>query len=56
MLDDIGLVTGGFHRIRMVSQEDEHLTMFRTRYGQFKYKVMPFGLTNGPAVGLEKGS
>jgi len=38
-----------FHKIRM-DPESEHLTTFRTRYGNFQYKVLPFGLTNGPAT------
>jgi hypothetical protein len=38
-----------FHKIRL-DPESEHLTAFRTRYGNFHYKVMPFGLTNGPAT------
>ena len=38
-----------FHKIRLMTESDEELTTFRTRYGAFKYKVLPFGLTNGPA-------
>jgi transposase InsO family protein len=38
-----------FYRVR-ISEEDEDLTTFRTRFGSFKYRVMPFGLTNGPAT------
>jgi len=28
----------------------EDLTIFRTRYGTYKYKVLPFRLINGPAT------
>jgi transposase InsO family protein len=38
-----------FHRLRMMSPDDENLTTFATRLGNFKYQVMPFGLTNAPA-------
>jgi hypothetical protein len=37
-----------FHRIRM-NEEDEDLTIFRTRFGSFKYRVISFRLTNRPA-------
>ena len=38
-----------FHRIR-IDAESEELTIFRTRYGSYKYKVLLFGLTNRPAT------
>ncbi|GJT47142.1 reverse transcriptase domain-containing protein [Tanacetum coccineum] len=33
-----------------VHDDDISKTLFRTRYGHFKFTVMPFGLTNAPAV------
>ncbi|EDO02460.1 hypothetical protein SS1G_04936 [Sclerotinia sclerotiorum 1980 UF-70] len=39
----------GFHLIRM-KEGEEWKTVFRTRYGLYKYQVMPFGLTNAPAI------
>ena len=30
--------------------ESVDLTIFRTRYGSYKYKVLPFRLTNGPTT------
>jgi hypothetical protein len=38
-----------YHLIR-IKEGDEHKTVFRTRYGQLKYRVMPFGLTNARAT------
>jgi len=31
-----------------IEEGDQYKAMFRTRYGQFKYRVMPFWLINGP--------
>jgi len=38
-----------FHQIR-IDPRSKDLTIFRTRYGTYKYKVLPFRLTNGPAM------
>jgi transposase InsO family protein len=39
-----------FNRIRMATQEDEELTTFTTKYGNYQYRVLPFGLTGGPST------
>jgi hypothetical protein len=39
----------GFHRIQ-IHLDSEDMTIFRTRYGSYKYKVMPLRLTNRPAT------
>jgi len=39
----------GFHLI-WVQEGDKWKTVFRTRYGLFKFQVMPFGLTNAPST------
>lgn len=39
----------GFHLMRMVIGH-EKFTVFRTKFGQYKYIVMPFGLTNAQAT------
>jgi len=38
-----------FYQIR-IDPRSKDLTIFRTRYGTYKYKVLPFGLTNGLAI------
>ena len=39
----------GYNNVR-ITDGQEWLTAFRTRYGSFEYLVMPFGLTNAPAT------
>ncbi|GKG44378.1 putative reverse transcriptase domain-containing protein, partial [Tanacetum coccineum] len=36
-----------------VHEEDIPKTVFRMRYGHFKFTVMPFGSTNAPAVFMD---
>ena len=42
-------LTSAYYRIR-ICERDEWKTVFRTRYGHFKYQVMLIGLTNAPAT------
>ncbi len=42
-------LTNIYHQMR-IREGDEWKTVFRTRYGHFKYQVMPFGLINAPAT------
>ena len=36
-----------------IKLEDIPETVFRTRYGHYKFTVMPFGLTNAPAAFMD---
>ena len=40
--------TSAYHQMR-IHEEDKWKTVFRTRYGHFRYQVMPFSLTNALA-------
>ncbi|GKC05861.1 retrotransposon protein, putative, ty3-gypsy subclass [Tanacetum coccineum] len=42
----------GYHQLR-VHEDDIPKTVFRTRYGHFKFTVIPFGLTNAPTVFMD---
>nr|GFA13936.1 hypothetical protein [Tanacetum cinerariifolium] len=37
------------NKLQLRIEEDILITVFRTRYGHFKFQVMPYGLTNAPA-------
>ncbi|MBW0530908.1 hypothetical protein O181_070623 [Austropuccinia psidii MF-1] len=39
----------GAYNLLRIKEGDEHLTAFRTKYGNYEYLVMQFGLTNAPA-------
>jgi hypothetical protein len=41
-------IRGAYNLIR-IKEGEEWKTVFRIRYGLYKYRVMPFGLTNAPA-------
>ena len=42
-------VRAAFHKIR-ITEGDEWMTAFRTRYGFFEWLVTPFGLANAPST------
>ena len=42
-------IISAFNRLR-IREGDEPLTVFKTRFGLFKYLVIPFGLYNSPAL------
>eukprot|EP00983_Pelagomonas_calceolata_P012552 402558-Pelagomonas_calceolata.AAC.1 len=37
------------HGVEIFSRDD-HITLYRTRYGQFEFRVTPFGLCYMPAT------
>ena len=41
-------IISAFNRLR-IREGDETLTVFKTRFGLFKYLIIPFGLCNSPA-------
>lgn len=43
------LITGSSIRLSLIQdQEDIQKTIFRTRYGHYKFTMMPFELINAP--------
>ena len=42
----------GYHQLR-IKDVDVNKTMFRTRYGHYKFLVMLFGLTNAPTTFMD---
>nr|GFA74630.1 hypothetical protein [Tanacetum cinerariifolium] len=42
----------GYHQLRL-HENDIPKTVFRTRYGHFKFTVMPFGLTKAPTIFMD---
>ncbi|GJV15554.1 reverse transcriptase domain-containing protein [Tanacetum coccineum] len=43
----------GYQPVFGATEEDIPKTIFRTRYGHYKFQVMPFGLTNAPAIFMD---
>ena len=41
-------IRDAYYRIR-IKEGEEWKTVFRTRWGLYKYQIMPFGLINTPA-------
>jgi hypothetical protein len=39
----------GYHQVR-IKEEDISKTIFRTRYGHYKFTLVPFGLSNAPTI------
>ena len=42
----------GYHQLR-IKDADVHKTVFRMRYGHYKFLVMSFGLTNAPVAFID---
>ena len=42
-------LSSGYHQIPMY-ENDQEITSFTTKFGNYYFKVMPFGLTNAPAT------
>ena len=42
-------ITAAFYKIR-IAKGSKWITVFRTRYGLFKYLMMPFGLIKAPVI------
>ena len=42
----------GYHQLK-IRELDVSKTVFRTRYGHYKFLVIPFGLTNAPVTFMD---